>query len=130
MEKDRYFVQNFRTLRVYQLAFQSAIDIFTLSKKFPREEKYSLTDQVRRSSRSVCSNIAEGWYKRKYLAVFKNNLTDSLQEAPETQTWLEFSQAFGYIDDEYFEKLFNQYESIICMLVKMYKKAESFCQFS
>jgi four helix bundle protein len=71
-------LKHFRDLEVYQIAFNSAIKIFSITKQFSAEEKYSLTDQIRRPSRSVCSNIAEGWRKRKYKAVFINKLTDSM----------------------------------------------------
>ena len=77
-------INHFRKLDVYQKAFLSAMKIYEITKKFPVEEKYSLVDQIRRSSRSVCSNIAEAWRKRKYAAVFKNKLTDAMQEASET----------------------------------------------
>jgi len=86
-----------------------------------------LTDQVRRSSRSVCSNIAEGWRKRKYKAVFINKLSDAGQEAAETQTWLEFALKCNYLDQETFDKLDDKYEHIFAMLSTMEKKAESFC---
>lgn len=116
-----------RELKVYQLAFQSAMDIFKITETFPKEEKYSLTDQIRRSSRSICSNLAEGWFKRRYLAAFINKLTDSVQEASETQTWLEFSLACGYIEKAVFDQYFDQYEHIIAQLLTMERKADSFC---
>ena len=93
-------ISSVRELEVYKLAFEAAMEIFELSKKFPKEEIYSLTDQIRRSSRSVCSNLAEGWRKRKYEAVFINKLTDAESEAAETQTWLEFALACKYIDED------------------------------
>lgn len=80
-------IRHFRDLEVYQRSFALAVEIFQVSKKFPSEERYSLTDQIRRSSRSVCSNLAEAWRKRRYIAVFKNKLTDVMQEASETQSW-------------------------------------------
>ena len=98
-------INHFRELKVYQKAFDTAMKIFDITKLFPNEEKYSLTDQIRRSSRSVCSNLAEGWRKRRYELVFKNKLTDSQQEASETQSWLEFSLACYYISKEVFEEL-------------------------
>lgn len=79
-------IKTFRDLQVYRKAFDAAMEIFEISKAFPKEEMYSLTDQMRRSSRSVCSNLAEAWRKRKYKAVFINKLTDAAQEA--SQTWL------------------------------------------
>ena len=80
-------VGSVRELIVYKTAFDTAVEIFNVSKIFPQEERYSLTDQIRRSSRSICSNLAEAWRKRKYKAVFINKLTDCGQEASETQTW-------------------------------------------
>ncbi len=120
-------LKHFRDLEVYQVAFESAMKIFTLTKQFPIDEKYSLTDQIRRSSRSVCSNLAEGWRKRKYKAVFVNKLTDSMQEASETQTWLEFSKACSYIDKNLFDELDSEYEKIIKMLNAMEMNADKFC---
>ena len=90
-------IEHFRELEVYQRAFAAAMRIFQLTKEFPSEEKFSLVDQIRRASRSVCSNLAEGWRKRRYVAVFRNKVTDSMQEASETQCWLEFSIACQYI---------------------------------
>lgn len=119
--------KNVRELTVYKLAFQSAMDIFRITDTFPKEEKFALTDQIKRSSRSVCSNLAEGWFKRRYVAAFICKLTDSIQEAAETQTWLEFSLACGYIDRDAFDKYFEQYEHIIAQLLTMERKANSFC---
>ncbi len=120
-------LRHFRDLDVYQVSFQSAMEIFQITKDFPVEERYALTDQIRRSSRSVCSNLAEAWRKRRYKAFFKNKLTDSMSEASETQTWLEFCCACKYIDKAIFEKLDSHYEHIIGMLNAMEKKAETFC---
>lgn len=104
-----------------------AMEIFEISKSFPREETYSLTDQVRRASRSICSNLSEGWRKRRYRAVFINKLSDAGQEASETQTWLEFALACKYIDRKTFETLDEKYEHIFAMLFTMEQKADSFC---
>jgi four helix bundle protein len=101
--------------------------IFEITKGFPNEEKYSLVDQIRRSSRSVCSNIAESWRKRKYEAVFRNKLTDAMQEASETQSWLEFSLACKYINQDLFKELDNEYEVIISQLNVMELKFDKFC---
>jgi len=120
-------INHFRELEVYQKAFIAAMKIFEITKGFPNEEKYSLVDQIRRSSRSVCSNIAESWRKRKYKAVFKNKLTDAGQEASETQSWLEFAFACKYIDKELFEKLDIEYEVIISKLNIMDLKSDKFC---
>ena len=126
MVKER--VKSVRELDVYRLAFDVAMEIFEITKAFPAEEKYSLIDQMRRSSRSICSCLAEGWRKRKYRKVFINKLSDAGQEAAETQTWLEFSYACKYIDKETFEKFDDKYEHIFAMLSSMEKKAESFCK--
>ena len=120
-------IKNARELDVYRVAFEAAMEIFQFTKKFPQEEKYSLVDQIRRSSRSVCSNLAEAWRKRRYIAVFKNKLTDSMQEASETQTWLEFCHACGYISSSVFNSLDQKYEHILAMLNSMEMKADSFC---
>jgi len=121
-------ITSVRELRVYKLAFDTAMEIFNISANFPKEEKFSLTDQIRRSSRSVCTNLAEAWRKRKYSAVFINKLTDAAQEAAETQTWLEFSLRCEYIDKELFEGLDEKYEHVYAMLFTMDKRASSFCR--
>jgi four helix bundle protein len=114
-------------LEVYKLAFETAMKIFEITKLFPSEEKFSLIDQIRRSSRSVCANLAEGWRKRKYKAVFVNKLLDAAQEAAETQTWLEFSLRCNYLKSDVFDELYESYEHIFAMLNNMEKKAEAFC---
>jgi four helix bundle protein len=121
-------INSVRDLEVYKLAFETAMEIYKVSKTFPSEEKYSLTDQIRRSSRAVCANLSEGWRKRRYKAVFINKLSDSAQEAAETQTWLEFALGCGHIDGEAFDKLDERYEHIFAMLLTMEKKADSFCK--
>ena len=120
-------IRHFRDLEVYKRAFDAAMKIYNLTKDFPPEEKYSLVDQIRRASRSVCSNLAEAWRKRRYIAVFKNKITDSMQEASETQCWLEFSLACNYIDKNQFDGLDKEYEEIILMLNSMEKNADKFC---
>ncbi len=120
-------IKHFRELVVYQHAFAAAMKVFEITRTFPVDERYSLTDQIRRSSRSVCSNLAEGWRKRKYEAVFKNKLTDAMQEASETQCWLEFSLASKYINEDTFAKLDDEYEQIIAMLNSMEMTSEKFC---
>jgi four helix bundle protein len=122
-------IRSVRELEVYKLSFKTAMEIYEISKKFPNEERYSLTDQIRRSSRSVCSDISEGWRKRRYKAVFVNKLSDSAQEAAETLTWLEFALACNYINEKMFKKLDEKYEHIFAMLIKMERKVESFCNF-
>ena len=122
------YAKNVSELNVYRQSFQIAMEIFELSKRFPKEEKYSLTDQIRRASRSVCSNLAESWYKRRYIAAFINKITDSIQEAAETQTWLEFSLSCKYCTQEEYQKLNANYEQIIAQLLTMIQKANTFCK--
>ncbi len=106
-------------LEVYKKAFGAAMRIFELSKNFPKEETYSLTDQIRRSSRSVCANIAEAWRKRRYEAAFIAKLNDSEAEAAETQTWLEFSVRCEYMQKETGRELFKEYDEVISILVSI-----------
>jgi four helix bundle protein len=120
-------IHSVRDLEVYKLVLASAMEIYRLSKSFPAEEKYSLTDQIRRASRSVCTNISEGWRKRSYRAVFINKLSDASQEAAETQTWLDFSLACEYISFSVFKDLDEKYEHIFAMLATMERKADTFC---
>jgi len=118
-------VKSHRDLEVYKLAFNTALEIFEISKLFPLEEKYSLTDQIRRSSRSVCANIAEAYRKRKYEKHFVSKLSDSEAEAGESQVWLEFAQSHKYINSVHFEALFDKYDHIISMLVKMQNNSKN-----
>ena len=117
-------ITSHRELKVYQIAFESAMKIFEISKNFPKEEIYSLTDQIRRSSRSVNSNISEAFRRRKYPKSFSNKLNESEAEAAETQNWLDFSLACNYMSKEMHEKLDEQYEYISGMLVNMQKHPE------
>jgi len=120
-------IKHFRELIVYRKGFDAAMKIYDITKTFPVEERYSLVDQIRRSSRSVCSNLAEGWRKRRYEAAFKNKLTDSMQEASETQCWLEFAFACKYIDQNTFTNMDSEYEHIIAMLNSMEMNSNKFC---
>ncbi|WP_333850705.1 four helix bundle protein [Epilithonimonas sp.] len=117
-------------LKVFQKSFDVAMQIFELSKTFPKEETYSLKDQIRRSSRSVSANISEAWGRRKYEKSFVAKLTDSEGEARETQTWLQFSLACNYINEEQFSNLNNQYNEVIGMLVTMMNQSNKWCSFS
>jgi four helix bundle protein len=117
MEKEP--IKNHQDLRVYKLAFDAAIKIFEVSKKFPVEERYSLTDQIRRSSRSVCANLAEAWRKRRYEGAFVAKLNDCEAEAAETQTWIEFAVKSNYIDVEIGRELYGTYNQILGSLVNM-----------
>ena len=112
-------IRSHRELDVYKLAFEAAMKIFEITKGFPKEEKYSLTDQIRRSSRSVCSNIGEAFRKRRYPKAFVSKLSDSEGEAAETQVWLDFSLRCQYIYEQVYKELYNQYENIIGKIVNM-----------
>jgi four helix bundle protein len=118
-------IRSHKELEVYILAFDTAMRIFEISKRFPKEETYSLTDQIRRSSRSVCANVAEAFRKRKYPKSFVAKITDSEGEAAETQNWLEFSRACQYISPEEFSELDKKYENIIGKLVNMSARPEN-----
>src|SRR5690349_6419337 len=109
-------------LDVYGKAFEVAMRIFELTKSFPKEETYSLTDQIRRSSRSVCANLAEAWRKRRYEAVFISKLGDSEAEAAETQTWVQFAVRCRYLAREVGAEVFREYNTILGMLVAMITK--------
>ncbi|MBI1923122.1 four helix bundle protein [Candidatus Poribacteria bacterium] len=100
-------------LEVYQLSVKAAMRIFELTKSFPKEEMYSLTEQIRRSSRSVSGNIAEAWRRRRYEGAFTNKLNESEAEAAETQVWLEYSVKCGYLDREVGKELHEEYDKII-----------------
>jgi four helix bundle protein len=118
-------IQSHRDLEVYQKAFEVAMRIFELSKSFPKEETYSLTDQIRRSSRSVCANLAEGWRRRRYEAAFVCKLTDAESEAAETQTWLELAVKSGYMDRDKAGPLYQTYEQVLGTLVGMVNHPET-----
>ncbi len=120
-------VKHFRELRVYHEAFESAMQIFEYSKQWPKEERYSLTDQIRRSSWSVCEQIAETWRKRRYIAHFRSKLTDADSEAAETQSWLEFALRCGYITQAFFDELDAAYEKVSGGLVNMMANADQWC---
>ncbi len=122
MEKYR----GYRDLRVFQLAYQLAMDIFEVTKLFPREEKYALTDQIRRSSRSIPANLAEAWKKRRYEKAFVSKLVDCAGEAGETEVWLNFSKDFGYLGEDRYQELMDKYDEINRMLYGMADKAYKF----
>jgi four helix bundle protein len=124
LRRQKTNIRHFRELEVYQLAMDSAMRIFELSKQFPAEEKYSLTDQMRRSSRSVCANIAEGWRKRRYPNAFVSKLSDADSEAAETQAWLEFAFKSGYLDQKLRDELDDAYDHIMGKLVNMLTRPE------
>jgi four helix bundle protein len=112
-------IRTHRELEAYRKAFEAAMAIFDLSKGFPREETYSLTDQIRRSSRSVCANLAEAWRKRRYEKAFVAKLSDCESEAAETQVWLEFGVKCGYVDREQAKAIYLTYDEILRLVVSM-----------
>lgn len=118
-------IKSFRDLEVYQLAFEAAMDIFEVTKDFPREERYSLTDQIRRSSRAVCANIAESWQKRRYPAHFVSKLTDAQSEAEETRSWLQFASRCHYMERDYAIEFDKKYDAIIGKLIRMCQTPEN-----
>jgi four helix bundle protein len=117
-------VKSYRDLDVYQNAIELTMRVFQLTKTFPVEERYSLTDQVRRSSRSVCANIAEAWRKRRYEAAFVAKLSDAETEAAETQVWAELAWRSGYLKQETFAQLNDACDKIIGQIVKMIERPE------
>ena len=120
----RGLVRDHEDWEVYQIAFEAAMEIFELTKQFPKEERYSLTDQMRRSSRSVCANLAEAWRKRLYKAAFVAKLSDSAAEAAETQTWLAFSKRCHYLDPEIEQKMKQTYDQVLGRLVSLINNAD------
>ena len=112
-------IRHFRQLDVYRLAMEAAMQVFELTKRFPREERYSLIDQIRRSSRSVCANLAEAWRKRRYPKAFVSKLSDAEAEAAETQVWLEFAKNCGYLTPDLMKELDQTYDHIQGKLVRM-----------
>ena len=118
----------FRELMAYQKGFKLAMEIFDISKSFPKEEKYSLTDQIRRSSRSVCTNLGEGYRKRRYPAHFISKLSDSDMENTETQVWLDFSLSCEYITGQVHQQLTEKSEEVGKLLSYMIQNPEKFSQ--
>jgi four helix bundle protein len=117
-------IRSYKELRVYQAAIDAAMRIFEITKRFPSEERFSMVDQMRRSSRSVCSNIGEGWRKRRYPAHFVSKLSDSEGEAEETRVWLELAFRCGYISKDEVDDLDQTYDAIIAQLVRMIEHPE------
>jgi four helix bundle protein len=122
--------RTFRDLKVYQLARAAIREIFEASKKFPREERYSLTDQLRRSSRATKAMISEAWGRRRYRAVFISKIDEALGEASETRSWLEDALDCGYLGTSEFEKMDSDWSSIAAMLARMIDRASDFCKYS
>ncbi len=123
-------ISSFKELRVYKLAFEVQQEIFEASKRFPAEERYALTDQVRRASRSIGANISEAWQKRRYLAHFVSKLTDADGEQAESQHWLDTAAACNYISEETWRGLLEKCSRIGQMLGTMMAKPEKFCKQS
>lgn len=121
----RGMVRRHEDLEVYQLSFEAAMKIFEVSKRFPVEERYALTDQIRRSSRSVCANLAEAWRKRIYEASFVAKLSDSAAEAAETQTWIQFAVRCRYLDSETGAALIKTYDRILGMLITLIRNSHT-----
>jgi len=119
--------RGYRDLKVYQLAYKLAMEIFEITKSFPKEERYSLTDQIRRSSRSIPANIAESWKKRIYPKVFVSKIIDAAGEAGETEVWLDISKDAGYLSIGEYKELSGGYEEVNRMLYGMVEKPEKFC---
>lgn len=117
-------ITSHKDLRVYQRSFDLGMQVFEITKRFPTDEKYSLSDQVRRSARSVSGNIAEAWRKRRYPKSFIAKLTDSEGEAAETQVWLDYALACGYLDEETHSNMVNEYDQLLGMLVTMIIKPD------
>ena len=118
--------RGYRDLKVYKLAYKLAMDIFEVTKFFPPEERYSLTDQMRKSSRSVAANIAEAWKRRQYPKMFISKTIDSASEAAETEVWLDFSKDCGYLDRTKYNQLMEGYDEFNRMLFGMVIKPDRF----
>ena len=118
--------RGYRDLKVYKLAYKLAMDIFDVTKSFPPEERYSLTDQIRKSSRSVAANIAEAWKRRQYPKMFISKTIDSASEAAETEVWLDFSQDCGYLNRTKYNQLMEGYDEVNRMLFGMVIKPDRF----
>ena len=127
-EEEMGQINSFRDLIVYQKAYKLAMDIFEITKTFPKEEKYSLTDQMRRSSRSVTAGIAEAWSKRMYVKHFVSKLTDALGEEYETEVWLDYSKDCKYIEMTTHAGLLDEYDEVRKMLIAMTNNPEKFCR--
>ena len=117
-------IKSHKELIVYQSAFRSSMEIFTITGSFPKEEVYSLTSQIRRSSRSISANLAEAFRKRRYEKAFIAKLSDAEAEASETQVWLDYSLACEYLPQAIHERIYQDYEKIIGMIVMMISHPE------
>jgi four helix bundle protein len=120
-------IRSFKDLIVYQKAYLLAMEIFEVSKDYPKEEKYSLTDQIRRSSRSVTVNIAEAWAKKRYIKAFVNKLSDSLGEEYETEVWLSYSKDCRYINEQVYIDMTTRYDEVRKMLISIINHPDKWC---
>ena len=120
-------INSFKDLVVYQKVYKLAMEIFEISKTFPKEEKYSLTDQIRRSSRSVTSNIAEAWAKKRYIKSFVSKLSDSLGEEFETEVWLDYSRDSEYISILKHDELMKEYDEVRKILISIINNPDKWC---
>lgn len=123
-------IRSFRDLDVYKLAREQAGRIFAMTKSFPKEERYSLTDQIRRSSRAVDAMIAEAWARRKYRAAFVNKIDEAMDEAMETQAWLDHALDCNYLNNVHYKELNAAWQHIGAMLNRMIDRADDFCKSS
>jgi len=119
-------IKSYKDLEVYRLSYKLAMEIFYLTKKFPKDEMYSLTSQIKNSSRSIPSNITEGWAKRKYEQVFKRHLVDAMGSCEETKVWLDFSFDCGYIKSDEHNSFSIRYEEVSKMLNGLIEKWQTF----
>ena len=121
-------IRSFREMEVYNLALKEAARIFKITKEFPKEEKYSLTDQIRRSSRAVNALVAEAWARRRYKAAFINKVNEALGEAMETQAWLDHALACAYINSNLFNEIDDAWQHVGAMLNRVIQRADDFCK--
>ena len=121
-------ISSFRDLDVYAMSVREARRVFELSKTFPSEERFALTDQIRRSSRAVGAMLAEAWARRRYPAAFVNKINEALGEAMETQAWLDHARAQEYLDDEQYETFDDAWDHVCAMLRRMIQRADRFCK--
>jgi four helix bundle protein len=120
-------IQSFRDLKIYQLSREQAKALFQIARRFPKEETYSLTDQIRRSSRAVSAIVAEGWGRRRYEAAFINKMNEALSEAMETQAWLDHALDCGYINEQVYRDQDSQWQRIGGMINRTIERSADFC---
>jgi len=119
-------IKSYKDLQIYQISYKLALDVHLLTRSFPKEELYSLTDQIRRSSRSICANIVEGWFKRKYKNIFIRHLTDALGSNGETKFWLEFCKDLKYLKEEDYNNYYKKYDELGAKIQKLSDKWRNF----